>query len=639
MAPLPPPPLPAAPALTLAAADQWRSARVWRRLESRWLALLPVLTVVLAGAADELPAACDRLNACAVPYGEGLAQALLLAELLVLLVRPRGSFAVPALVGPALWLLPDALPGTAVRTAALLAHLAVAAALYRVATGRRRARAQLASLMGPPVPYPWTLLGGEEPNPRPAPPRLRRLLAALLGTGALLLAASGWWTAAEQDARAQTADEVRATVRAVRDDGARITVDYQLPSSTRTFSTDIEVWWDWEPKTGDTLALLADGTGWHRVAGETYDPAPWWSCAALAGAAAALLLGSAHRTDRARHAPADGAPALRVRVRPEPGGPAVLPVDGGDGEPALWRLVRPGQEAHFAPADEDGPAEWLPDDPPPAGPEPAAATPAEAAARLAGATRPVEALLYHGPDGPYRQLLVHRLPEDPESWRAVGTAAHPAPPRSRAATGLHEDTLAVPAAAAPLLAEDLADPDALPEPARVHGPPAALRLAAAPVGAVVTAVAVTALDDGGFLDGLARPLVVGLPFLLAVIGACGWQLAVDRDGVAVSGALLRRRLPWAQVTAAAVHRGRFTVQAADARQIGFGSWPAERLHRHFGGDYDPRHAARTITLLAHAPERRPTAPLPADAVGRALPLNRLAVAGYLAWTLGHWYFG
>ncbi|MFJ1758463.1 hypothetical protein [Kitasatospora sp. NPDC088134] len=639
MAPLPPPPLPAAPALTLAAADQWRAARVWRRLESRWLALLPVLTVALAVAVDELPSACDRLNACAVPYGEGAAQALLLAELLVLLVRPRGSFAVPAAVGPALWLLPGALPGTGVRTAALLAHLAVAAALYRVAAGRRRARAQLVALMGPPVPHPWTLLDGEEPHPRPGPPRLRRLLAALLGTGALLLAATGWWAAAADDARAQTAEEVRATVRAVHDDGDRVTVDYQLPTGTRTFSTDVEVRWSREPGIGDTLVLLADDTGWHRVAGEPYDPAPWWSCAGLAGAAAALLLGSAHRTDRARHAPVGAAPALRVRVRQEPGGPVVLPVDGGDGEPGLWRLVRPGQEAYFAPADEDGPDEWLPHGPPPAGPEPTAATPAEAAALLAGAARPVEALLYHGPDGPHRQLLVHRIPEDPESWQAVGAAAYPAPPRRRSARGLHEDTLAVPAAAAPLLVEDLADPDARPEPARVHGPPAALRLAAAPVGAVLTAVAATALDDGGFLDGLVRPLVVGLPFLLAVIGSCGWQLAVDRDGVAVSGALLRRRLPWERVTAAAVHRGRFTVQTADAQQIGFGSWPAERLHRHFGGDYDPRHAARTITLLAHAPDRRPTAPLPPDAVGRALPLNRLAVAGYLAWTLGHWLLG
>jgi len=42
------PPLPDAPALTSADADQWRAARVWWRLESRWLALLPVATGALA---------------------------------------------------------------------------------------------------------------------------------------------------------------------------------------------------------------------------------------------------------------------------------------------------------------------------------------------------------------------------------------------------------------------------------------------------------------------------------------------------------------------------------------------------------------------------------------------------------------
>ncbi|RKE19359.1 hypothetical protein [Streptomyces sp. TLI_171] len=636
------PPLPAVPALTLAAADQWRAARVWRRVEGRWLVLLPLLTMLLAVVVDDLPTSCERLDGCAVPFGEGIAAALLWAEALVLLVRPRGSFAVPAAVGALVWWLPDALPGAGVRWAALVAHLAVAGALYRVAAGRRQARAQLVALMGPPVPYPWTLLGHGSPVEPPPRPVVRRVLAALLGAAAVLLVVSGVSATADSNERAQAADEVRATVRAVHDDGASVTVDYRMPTGTGDFSAEIDVWWDWVPKVGDDLPLLADGTGWYRVTGEVYDPTPWWVLAGLAACCAGLLLASAHRTDLARHAPVDEAPAMRVRIRQDPGGGlVVLPVDGGDKERPLWRLAFRRDVASFEPADEDGPAEWMPDGRPQEAEELRAATPAEAAALLERATAPVEALLYQGPDGAQRQLVVYRAPEDPETWQADSAAAFAAPPRLRRDAGAvrNESALAVPAAAAETLERDLARPAALPPGARVYGLPAGLRWAAGPVTAGLLVGAVLLLDDGGAVEGLVRPLAVGLPFLLAVISACSWQLAVDRDGVALSGALWVERLPWQRVAAAAVHRGRFTVQAPDGRQIGFGSRPATVLHRHFGGSWDPRQVARTVTLMAHSAEHRPPTLLPADAVGRVAGLNRLVVAGYLAWVLGRWFLG
>lgn len=266
------PPLPAAPGLTLAAADQWRAARVWRRLESRWLALLPGGTFVLAAAADDpLPRSCDVLDACAVSLGETVAVALVLVEALVLLARPRGSALVPAVVGLLLWFLPDALPGTAVRLAVTGAHLAVAAALHRVAAGRRRARTQLAALMGPPVPYPWTLLDQEAPLGPAGRPTARRTLAAVLGLLAVLALGTGLYRMHDSDTRSATADEVRATVRAVHDDGLSATVDYQLPSGGQRFTTTVDIWWDWTPAVGDRIALLADDTGWTRVAGDPYD--------------------------------------------------------------------------------------------------------------------------------------------------------------------------------------------------------------------------------------------------------------------------------------------------------------------------------------------------------------------------------
>ncbi|KDN84994.1 hypothetical protein KCH_30930 [Kitasatospora cheerisanensis KCTC 2395] len=195
------------------------------------------------------------------------------------------------------------------------------------------------------------------------------------------------------------------------------------------------------------------------------------------------------------------------------------------------------------------------------------------------------------------------------------------------------------AAAARHLERDLAEqPDGPPEAARVFGLPTALRRGAAPVAAVLIAALMDRTADGGVLGGLVRPLLMGVAVLVGVVGAFGWQLAVDRDGVAFSGVLRLHRLSWQQVTAAAVHRGRFTLRSRSG-QVGFSSGPARLLHRHFGGPYDPQRIARTVTLLAHRPERRPRTVLPEDAVGAALPLNRLSVAGYALWAVGQYLLG
>ncbi|KDN84995.1 hypothetical protein [Kitasatospora cheerisanensis] len=428
------PPLPAAPALTLAAADQWRAARVWRRLESRWPVLLPLLTGLLAVTVDDTPEHCGTWQPCTVPYGESAAPAVLLVELLVLLLRPRGSWAVPAAAGLALWFLPDALPGPWLPLVACAAHLGTAAALHRVAVGRRRARAQLATLMGPPVPYPWTLLGGDSPFDQPAAPRIRRLLAALLGAGAAVLLLAGVWQTEDGIRRAAEADEVRATVRTVHADGEGATAEYRLPHEDRTFTAEVT-----GPRTvGDQVPLLVDGTGWYRAADEWQDPAPWWLGTGAAGTLAVLLALSAHRTTRERRRTDEGAPAVRVRVRPDAGGDLeVLPLDGGDREAGLWRLRRVGAEVHYLPADREGPAEWLPctgDEDDEEDEENTPDTLAEAAALVERTAAPVEALLYQGPDGGRRQLLVLRSPVAPHEWTAAYAAGHAARPGCAAAT-------------------------------------------------------------------------------------------------------------------------------------------------------------------------------------------------------------
>ncbi|OKJ17329.1 hypothetical protein [Kitasatospora sp. CB01950] len=628
MSPHPPPPLPAAPPLTLAAADQWRAARVWPRLESRWLALLPAVTVLLAIALDRTPERCDAWQSCVVPYAESAAPAVLLAEFLVLWLRPRGNWAVPAVVGPLLWFLPNALPGPWLPTVACAAHLALAGALYRVAAGRRRARAQLATLMGPSVPYPWTLAGGDSPFGPPVAPRIRQVLAALLAVGAVVLLAVGVSRTEEDLRRAAGADQVRATVRSVHPDGDGATVVYRQLHDVEDLTAEV----GGERTVGEDVPLLADGAGWTRAADERQDSTSWWLGVGAAGTCAALLALSAHRTARERRPTADG-PALRIRVRWDLNGDlTVLPADGGDREPGLWRLRGADHDAFYAPADEDGPAEWLPmtaletdeDD------EEEEGGPTEA-------TDPVGALLYQGPDGGRRQLLVLRSPDEPHLWMAWPTAARAVPPRWRRGRGSAPDGVLVQAAAARDLEQDLADhPDPHPEEARAFGLPVALRCAVGPLAAGLIGLAMSWTPEGGVLGGLVRPLFLGGATLIGLVNTFAWHLEVDRDGVAYSGGLLRRRLDWPQVKAAAVHRGRFTLRGSRGVDFGFAAFPARMLHRHFGGPYDPQQLARTVSVLARRPERRPLTVLPGNPAGPALLVNRLALAGYAVWAVGQY---
>ncbi|WP_404869422.1 hypothetical protein ACI1MP_23735 [Kitasatospora griseola] len=637
MSEYPVPPLPAAPALTLAAADQWRAARVWRRLHSRWLALLPVATVALAIALDRTPDRCDSLRACTAPYAESAAPAVLLVEFLVLLLRRRTSFVVPAAAGLLLWFLPNALPGPWLPAVACVAHLLAAAALYRTEAGRRRAEAQLATLMGPPVSYPWTLRGGDSPLDLPPLPWVRQILAALFGAVAVVLLAVGVWQTEDSTDRAARADRVWGTVRSVDGGGDSATVEYRLPHEYRTLTAEV----DGERTVGEEVPLLVDGTGWYRAADERQDSAPWWLGVGAAGTFAVLLVLSARRTTLARRTIGDAAPALRVRVRRTASGVLeVLPVDGGDREAGLWRVMPFGDEtAQYAPADLDNPAAWIPDpgadddddddDDEDEDDEDTPVAPVEADA-------PVEALLYHWTGR--NRLVVFRSPEAPHKWTAARAVVLAAPSGRHRDGDPRDEAAQVKAQVARHLADDRAEqPDGRPEPARVFGLPTALRCAAAPVAAVLLGVVMNYLaEQGGLVDGLIRPLLMGGGLLVVVLDGFGWQLAVDRDGVALSGVLRVRRASWQQLTAAALHSGRVTVRYRSRPLFGFAAGPARLLHRHFGGEFDPQQVARTVTALAQRPERRPLTALPEGAVGATLWLNRLVLAGYLVWAVAQY---
>ncbi|MFD8483849.1 hypothetical protein [Kitasatospora sp. NPDC059673] len=618
MSEYPVPPLPAAPALTLAAADQWRAARVWPRLHSRWLALLPVVTVVVAMVIDRTPERCDSWRSCTVPYAESAAPAVLLVEFLVLLLRRNTGFVVPAVVGLLLWFLPNALPGPWLPVAACAAHLAAAAALYRAEAGHRRAEAQLATLMGPSVPYPWTLRGGDSPIDPPAVPQVRRILAALFGAGAVVLLVAGVSQTEDGIGRAARADRTWGIVRTVHDGGEGATVEYRLPHDFRTLTAEV----GGERTVGEQVPLLVDGTGWYRAADEWQNSTVWWLGVGAFGTFAVLLVLSARRTTLARRTIGDSAPALRVRVRrTEAGALEVLPVDGGDREAGLWRLLRFGDgAAQYASAGPGGPAAWIPD-------------PGGEADDERSSDTPVEALLYRWIGR--NRLLVFRSPEAPHRWTAAHAAVLTAPSERHRA--VRDEAALVKTEAARHLAADLAEhPDGSPEPARVFGLPTALRCAAAPVAAVLIGVVMDFLaDQDNVMDRLLRPLLMGSGLLLAVMGGFGWQLAVDRDGVAFSGVLRAGRASWQQVTAAAVHRGRFTLRGG-LREFGFPVLPARLLHRHFGGEFDPQQVARTVTALARRPERRPLSVLPASTVGSVLWLNRLVLAGYLGWVVAQY---
>ncbi|MFD0572019.1 hypothetical protein ACFQ0T_25895 [Kitasatospora gansuensis] len=380
------PPLPSGVPFTAVAADRWRAARAAQRWDSRWLVLLPLGLCLFAMVRAGLPAVCSPAQPCGQDWAGDLVAAALLGEALVLLARPQGQVLVPYALLPVVWYLPEGLPDEPSRWAVLIGQALLAWLLTVVEVGRRRARQQLADLMGPEVPYPWTAAGG--PSPFAADPVRatgRRVLGWLLLGTAVLLLGLGLYRQAASDERAAGAQLVQGTVLS-SDDVGDTTLRYRLPGDQDVRSAELEVWWDAAPQPGDTLPLLADEDGWVRLAGDPYDPTVWLMSATVVGGVGLIALASATRAVRIRRGfDRPGAPALRVLAYPSEDAEAVGPLSGVP----FWSLSAQGiscwHEGVWARSpvvehDEDEDFEH------PEG--------------------PVEALLYQAPDGASAQLLV-----------------------------------------------------------------------------------------------------------------------------------------------------------------------------------------------------------------------------------------
>ncbi|GGV46299.1 hypothetical protein GCM10010495_74820 [Kitasatospora herbaricolor] len=677
----PSPALPAAPPLTSAAAARWRAARTsWpperRRLDSRLLALVPVAFIVLATALEPVASACTAAQPCVQSWSSALATFSVFAEVVLLLARPRGLALVPVAVAAGLWYLPGGLENEVCRWTALACQGFLALVLIGAELGRRRARHQLDVLMGTPEPYPWTLAGVPSPVPPPARRGGRRLLGRLLVAAGVLLALTGLVRQAQSDHRADGAARVPGTVLSVDEPSGTARIGYRLPAGDaaraeaaagdagrsaggrpdREFEAD--VLWSPLPVAGEAVPLLVDGEDWVRIEGQPYDPTDLAFAGALPALLGALLLGSASRWVRIRRGLGEPcAPALAVLVQPDGKGSLLVgPVDGdgtGEGRP-LWRLraaesyawsERRGwreDEPRDGGDDEDGEKydEYEEEYPQEPGEQVPAALPEHAAAVFEAVNRPVPAVLYRGPDGPYAQLLVRpgMAPDGPEpGWLAVvcreGVLAPRRGPRHR---HYLEDELAVPALAARTIAA--APADGPPLPAQRWEMPLALRLAAGPLVALAMAALVDLLGSRSWGTGLVHPLLAGIPVFLAAAGALTWQAAIDGRGVAVVSGMTRRFVPWDQVNAAAVHRHRLAVQLTDGRELRIGSRPARLLSRHLGGPYDPEAVATAIATAAHRPARRPGAALRERLVSPQLLVNRAALTGYIVFVIARFAF-
>ena len=661
-----PPPLPAAPLLTSAAAARWRTVRTAgppagrrldsRRLDNRWLALVPVAFVVLANSLEPVAGACTPEQPCLQSWWSALATVAVLAEIVLLLVRPRGLALVPVVVAALLWYLPGGLQNEVCRLAALLLHGLLAAVLIGAELGRRRGRQQLDALMGGPVPYPWTFAGLASPVPAPT----RRLLRCILGWLLILAAVLGGLMAladqADSDERARVADRVQGSVLSVDRDVDTARIGYRLPDGPAQRSFEADILWAPLPKPGDAVPLLVH-EDWVRVEGQPYDPTGPAQAAALAGLLGVLLLGSAAtwvRTRRGLREP--GAPALAVLVHPDGKGDLLVrPVDAGPDDPPLWRLrtreryswdgerwtngADPAQDEHFEDDrddDEDGDG----DDAGGQDAAPGTLPPELAAAVLTEANRPVPALLYRGPDGPYSQLLVRppmMMDGAAPAWYAVVCREQVRPPR-RGDRHRHflQEQLAVPALAAQSVEAD--GEYGPPLPAQRWGMPLALRLAAGPVVALVLGLLEYGLGGQSWSSGLLHPLLFGITVFLAVTGALSWQAAMDGHGVEVASALSSRRIPWERVNAAAVHRHRLAIQLTDGQEVRIAGRPGRMLSRHLGGPYDPQAVATAIATAANRPDRRPGQELRERLVSPQLLLNRAALTGYVVFVIARFFF-
>ncbi|MFF2080977.1 hypothetical protein ACFVXG_40190 [Kitasatospora sp. NPDC058162] len=652
------PPLPSAAPLTAAAAANWRAARTAWRLDSRWLALAPLAFLILAAAVEpENAGRCNDQGICREPWGETLAIWTVLAEAVLLAARIRPRLLVPPVALALLWYVPDGLVTPTARWSAVLLNLLLTAVLLRAETGRRNARRQLDELMAPPVPFPWTAAGAPSPV-RSNPPVVRRVLGGVLLLVALVPPLYGLWAQARQDAAFEQAARVTATAGTADQDGV-LTVRFQPPGGGPERTAALDVRWARQPQPGEPVPLQVDGDS-VRAVGDGYDLSDQLTLGGLLALFGVLLLASAAAAEARRTRPAfeGSAPALAVRVRTDVRGDLlVLPLDGPPDGPALWRVVERDRYL-WSPdggPDGEGPG-WVPDEtdddeedcPGPAqlydgrdeeqGELYYRATPARAAERMAGPGEPVPAVLYRGPDGPDRQLLVRPalLDGDPQWGAAVVVPAAKAPRPHRKATRLRRDELAVAALTAETVAAAPAPgPEARRLAARRWEIPPALRVLPAPAMALLLAAAVVYLSGDDWWEGLVRPLWLGSSAILGSAHALSWQLVADRDGLRVATALRTRSYRWQQISAAAVHRHRLTIRLRGGDDLAIGgralSWLARRLDER----YDPAELARAVATAAHRPDLRPDRALP-DRLGSPQHLvNTLSLAGFVLFTVVH----
>ncbi|KJS54636.1 hypothetical protein [Streptomyces rubellomurinus] len=672
------PSLPSAAPLTAAAAARWRAARTAWRLDSRWLAVVPLGFLILAAAVEpDTGGVCNAQGICRDSWGESLAIWTVLAETVLLLARPRIRPLVPIAALALFWYVPNGLVTPVARWSAVLLHVLLAAVLIGADLGRRKARQQLDELMAPPVAFPWTAAGAPSPVRPDGVPVGRRVLGCLLLVVAATLPLYGLWEQQRQEERDAAAVRVTGTAGEFDQDGL-LTVHYQAPSARDVLkaapagsptgpTATLDVWWAERPKPGQSIPLLLDGDQ-VRAEGDDYDPSGQLVFGGLIALPGLLLLGSALAHDARRRRPGfvGAAPALAVRVRADARGDLlVLPVDGPPDGPALWRLKEWeryywARDGHPDLPEHPGPG-WLPEHPDLEGneedyPEPVLrqdpdedeeeygelverATPEQAAAWSARAARSVPAVLYRGPDGPDQQLLFRPalLDGDPHWVAAVVAPAARSPRLTRQGEHYRERELAVRALSARTLADaPAAGPDTERLPALRWELPLPVRALTGPLAAVLIATAVVLLGDSGWWSGLVRPLWIGSMAVFLIGGAASWQLVADRDGLRVASAFRVRQIQWRQIGAAAVHRGRLTIRLHSGEEIAISTWLMAALAGHFGERYDPARLARTVALAAHRPDLRP-AQARQDRLGSPQHLlNRLSVAGYAVFTVAHY---
>ncbi|MFI6153599.1 hypothetical protein ACIBCA_12965 [Kitasatospora sp. NPDC051170] len=641
------PSLPSAAPLTAVAAARWRAARTAWRLDSRWLALVPLAVTVLATATEpDDSGVCNVQGICHTAGGESLAVWTLLAEILLLLFKPRIRPLIPPVALAVLWYAPQGLVEPLTRWSMVLAHVLLTAVLVGAELGRRRARQQLDEIMNPPAPFPWTAAGPPPDIRRDGPPVGRRVLGGLLLAGALAVPLFGLWEQHRWEESEQRSVRVTGVAGETDRDGA-LPVHYQPPGGGDRRTAKVDLWWATVPRPGQYVPLLVDGDD-VRAEGEAYDLDDDLSLGAMIALPALLLLGSAFAHDARRTRPSfeGAAPALAVRLRADGrGGLLVLPVDGPPEEPPVWRLLERDRHywAHEGVPDDPEPA-WISEHPDIEGDEadyperPADPDPDEAPDRT------VPAVLYRGPDGLDPQLLLRpALSQGDPSWLVSAVAPTARAPRLRRAPRTRrerdrerEETVAA------ISARTVADapaPGARPLPALRWELPLPVRALGGPLAAVALAVLAVLLGGDGLWDGLLRPLWLGTVAVAAFARACSWQLVADSEGLRMATALRVRRFEWRRIGGAAVHKGTLTVQLRSGEDLTVNTRLMAALAGHFGERYDAVRLARTVAVAANRPDLRPAEALPEDLGRPQNLLNRLALTGYAVFTVAHYLVG